>query len=135
VPEPISWSFITPEGIGALIVRRGVPLEPRIHGAGHEDGRRADTEHVPSLEGLGAAADLAARRLPAYWERVGGSRDSLQCSSVERVPHAVLHGQCGTGSYAVTPRELRRGGDRVRSQASRQSLDESATLTALLPML
>jgi cysteine desulfurase len=84
--------FGAPEGIGALIVRRGVALEPLIHGAGHEDGRRAGTENVPSLVGLGAAADLAARRLPEYRERVGGLRDSLQRSIEERVPRAVLNG-------------------------------------------
>src|SRR5262249_35443534 len=42
-----------PKGVGALYVRRGVKLEPLIHGAGHESGRRAGTENVPYLVGLG----------------------------------------------------------------------------------
>jgi len=42
-----------PKGIGALYVRRGVRLEPLIHGAGHEGGRRAGTENVPYMAGLG----------------------------------------------------------------------------------
>jgi cysteine desulfurase len=49
-----------PKGVGALYVRRGVTLEPLIHGAGHEAGRRAGTESVLLAAGLGEACDLAA---------------------------------------------------------------------------
>lgn len=48
-----------PKGVGALYVRRGVKLEPLIHGAGHELGRRAGTENVPYIVALGAACCLA----------------------------------------------------------------------------
>lgn len=48
-----------PKGIGALYVREGVELEPLLHGAGHEAGRRASTENVLGIVGLGAACDLA----------------------------------------------------------------------------
>jgi cysteine desulfurase len=48
-----------PKGVGALYVRRGVVLEPLIHGAGHEGGRRAGTESALLATGLGAAAALA----------------------------------------------------------------------------
>lgn len=48
-----------PKGIGALFVRRGIDLEPFIHGAGHEAGRRAGTENVFLDVGLGAACELA----------------------------------------------------------------------------
>jgi cysteine desulfurase len=48
-----------PKGIGALYVRRGVVLEPLIHGAGHERGRRAGTESALLATGLGAACTLA----------------------------------------------------------------------------
>ena len=47
-----------------LYVRRGVNLEPLIHGAGHESGRRAGTENVPYIVGLGKAAEIAANRFP-----------------------------------------------------------------------
>jgi ABC-type multidrug transport system ATPase subunit len=53
-----------PKGIGVLYVRRGVKLEPLIHGAGHENARRAGTENVPYLVGLGAACEIAKRTLP-----------------------------------------------------------------------
>src|SRR5205823_13266713 len=52
-----------PKGVGALYVRRGVKLEPLIHGAGHESGRRAGTEHVPYIVALGKACELAGRNL------------------------------------------------------------------------
>ncbi len=52
--------FYGPKGVGALYIRKGVRLEPLMHGAGHEAGRRAGTENVSLLVGLGQAADLAA---------------------------------------------------------------------------
>jgi cysteine desulfurase len=84
--------FYAPKGVGALIVRQDVPLEPLIHGAGHEGGRRAGTENVPYLVGLGRAADLALERLPEYQERVRTLRDTLHRHILERVPTAVLNG-------------------------------------------
>lgn len=66
-----------PKGVGALFVRRGVQLEPLIHGAGHEGGRRAGTENVPYLVGLGKAAELARASLPAAAERLRTLRDRL----------------------------------------------------------
>jgi cysteine desulfurase len=51
-----------PQGVGALFVRKGVVLEPWLHGAAHESGRRAGTENVLEIVALGAACDLAGRR-------------------------------------------------------------------------
>lgn len=48
-----------PKGVGALFIRKGVTLEPLMHGAGHETGRRAGTENVLEIVGLGAACELA----------------------------------------------------------------------------
>ena len=66
-----------PKGVGVLYVRRGVTLEPLIHGAGHEGGRRAGTENVPYIVGLGAACEVARRSLPAASERLRQLRDRL----------------------------------------------------------
>jgi cysteine desulfurase len=52
--------FYAPKGVGALYVRAGLKLEPLIHGAGHEDGRRAGTESAMLLAALAAAAELAS---------------------------------------------------------------------------
>jgi cysteine desulfurase len=88
----VGHKFYAPKGIGALIVRRGVQLEPLIHGAGHEDGRRAGTENIPYLVGLGRAAALAQERLSIYQEQVRVLRDELQRGILERVPSAVVNG-------------------------------------------
>ncbi|MSR55193.1 MAG: cysteine desulfurase [Gemmataceae bacterium] len=66
-----------PKGVGALFVRRGVALESLIHGAGHESGRRAGTENVPYIVGLGKAAEIAAKSLPAATTKLQSLRDRL----------------------------------------------------------
>ena len=51
--------FYAPKGVGALFVRKGLIIDPLIHGAGHENGRRAGTENVSLCVGLGIAAKIA----------------------------------------------------------------------------
>ena len=65
--------FHAPKGVGALYVREGLDLEPLIHGAGHERGRRAGTESVLLAEALAAACDLARGQADA--EHVRALRD------------------------------------------------------------
>jgi cysteine desulfurase len=62
-----------PKGVGALFMRRGIRIEPLIHGAGHEGGRRAGTESALLAVGLGAACELARDLAPM--ERVRELRD------------------------------------------------------------
>ncbi|MBL8849009.1 MAG: cysteine desulfurase [Planctomycetaceae bacterium] len=64
-----------PKGVGALYVRDGLHLDPLMHGAGHEAGRRAGTENVLAIVGLGAACELAEER--AADEQVRILRDEL----------------------------------------------------------
>lgn len=52
-----------PKGIGALYIRQGTPIEPLVHGAGHEGGRRAGTENIILAVGLGKACELAKANL------------------------------------------------------------------------
>jgi len=59
-----------PPGVGALIVRRGVRLEPLIHGGTQERGRRAGLENVPGIVGMGVAAELARAELPLLRSRL-----------------------------------------------------------------
>jgi cysteine desulfurase len=66
-----------PKGVGVLYIRRGVKLEPLIHGAGHEGGRRAGTENVPYVVALGAACAIAQKSLPAATQRLRELRDRL----------------------------------------------------------
>ena len=67
-----------PKGVGALYVRQGTRLDPLIHGAGQEGGRRASTENVPGIVGLGQACAIAAARLATDQERLLRLRDQLQ---------------------------------------------------------
>ena len=66
-----------PKGVGALYVKRGVRLEPLIHGAGQESGRRAGTENVPYMVGLGAACRIAGEKLAAAATHMQVLRDRL----------------------------------------------------------
>ena len=66
-----------PKGVGVLFVRRGATLENCLHGAGHENGRRAGTENVPYIVALGTACALARRSLPEATDRLRGLRDRL----------------------------------------------------------
>ncbi len=82
-----------PKGVGVLYVRRGVKIEPLIHGATHEAARRAGTENVPHVVALGAACGLAKDFLSAATSRLRQLRDRLwehlQAGLGERV---VLNG-------------------------------------------
>jgi cysteine desulfurase len=66
-----------PKGVGVLYVRSGVKLENLMHGAGHEAGRRAGTENVPYLVGLGAACVVARSSLPGATAKLKGLRERL----------------------------------------------------------
>jgi cysteine desulfurase len=67
-----------PKGVGVLWVRRGTPFVPYIMGGHQERGRRAGTENVPYIVGLGAAAELARGRLEEENTRVKELRDRLE---------------------------------------------------------
>jgi cysteine desulfurase len=79
--------FYGPKGVGALWVREGVELEPFLHGAGHERGRRAGTENVVLDVGLGAAAELAGDL--AWTARAQRQRDRLWAALQELLGDAL----------------------------------------------
>ena len=82
-----------PKGVGALYIRRGVELDPLIHGGGQERGLRAGTENVAGIAGFGKACELAQRKLLAGEPaRVAGLRDALQAGLLKLVPGASLNG-------------------------------------------
>ncbi|MBS7623402.1 cysteine desulfurase [Candidatus Bathyarchaeota archaeon] len=66
-----------PKGIGALYVRDGTQLDSLIHGGGQEQGRRAGTENVPYIVGLGKACEIAKRDLPDFKPRTKVLREGL----------------------------------------------------------
>ncbi|MFN0121086.1 MAG: cysteine desulfurase NifS [Blastocatellia bacterium] len=81
-----------PKGIGALYVRKGVRLRSQMHGGHHERDRRAGTEAVPLIVGLGKAAELAATRLDEYPTRVRALRDHLESEILRGIPDTVRNG-------------------------------------------
>ena len=85
--------FYAPKGVGALYVKRGFKPVPLQVGGEHEKGRRAGTENVPGIVGLGKAAELALVELAESAPRVGRLRDRLEASLMERIPHVVRHGE------------------------------------------
>ncbi len=81
-----------PKGVGALYVRHGTVLDPLIHGAGHEGGRRAGTENVPYAVALGAACALAQEQLAAQTERWLTLRERLLHGLEARVGLVKVNG-------------------------------------------
>ncbi len=81
-----------PKGIGALYIRRGIQLQPFILGAGHESGRRAGTENVLEIVGLGKACEIAARDLEKNQKHYRALRDRLWNGLKQALPELVLNG-------------------------------------------
>ncbi len=79
-----------PKGIGALYIRSGIALEPLIHGAGHEFGRRAGTENVIFNVALGKACELAKDDLARYQREVRRLRDLFQEELAKRFGDRVV---------------------------------------------
>jgi len=84
-----------PQGVGALYVRKGTTLEPRFFGGSHERSRRAGTENVPGIVGLGKAAEQALKSLgnghPSDVE-LGRLRDRLESEILRQVDSAGVNG-------------------------------------------
>jgi cysteine desulfurase len=80
-----------PKGVGALFVRKGVRLEPLLHGGHSERDRRAGTENVPVIAGFGKAAELARAHLAEHGSRVAALRDRLEQGLLERIPGARVN--------------------------------------------
>ena len=81
-----------PKGIGALYVRRGVQLEKLIHGAGHEQNRRAGTENVLEIVGLGQACAIAARELEENMKHMRELRERLRLGLQQNIPALKFNG-------------------------------------------
>ena len=84
--------FHGPKGIGALYVRKGVQIDPLVHGGHHEWHRRAGTENVPGIIGLGKAAEIAHLEIAENERKVRSLRDTLERGIVERIPEVIING-------------------------------------------
>jgi cysteine desulfurase len=81
-----------PKGIGALYIKRGIKLQPFVLGANHESGRRAGTENVLEIVGLGKACEIAARDLEKNQRHSRSLRDRLWEGLKHELPDIVLNG-------------------------------------------
>ncbi len=84
--------FYGPKGVGALYIRKGVKLANLIHGGGQEHGKRAGTENLAGIVGLGKAIDLAVADIPGHNVKVRAMRDRLLDGVLRTIPHAKLNG-------------------------------------------
>ncbi len=81
-----------PKGVGILYVRKGTRLSPYMLGGHQEAGRRAGTENVPGIVGIGKACELAAKNIEQENSKVRNLRDKLEDSILEKCPDARLNG-------------------------------------------
>jgi cysteine desulfurase len=81
-----------PKGVGALYVRKGTKLVPLIHGGAQEKGRRAGTENVPAIVGLGRAAELARHEMSTEADRLIDLRNRLIKGLTEKIGDISLNG-------------------------------------------
>ncbi|HEX30638.1 TPA: aminotransferase class V-fold PLP-dependent enzyme, partial [Candidatus Poribacteria bacterium] len=81
-----------PKGVGALYVRRGMRLEKLIHGGHHERNRRAGTENVPGIVGLGKAAQLALKNMDREREHLWKLSERLKEGIMKRVEFVRQNG-------------------------------------------
>ena len=84
--------FYGPKGVGALWVRKGVRIMPLLDGGVQEAGRRAGTENVPAIAGLGKAAELAKTNMASRMEHLTRLRDYLLTELPAKIDHVVVTG-------------------------------------------
>ncbi len=89
--------FYGPKGVGVLYIRKGTKIGNFMHGGAQEKGRRASTENVAGIVGLGAAIERTASHMNEEGKRVAALRDRLIAGVMTRIPHAKLNGAPGSG--------------------------------------
>jgi cysteine desulfurase len=111
--------FYGPKGVGALWVRRGVRLQPFVTGGRQERGRRAGTENVAGIAGLGLAAALARQKMTVEMPRLAALRDRLERGVLAAVPGADRNG----AASPRVPNTANLSIDRVESESLLIGLD------------
>ena len=89
-----SHKFYGPKGVGALYIRKGIRIENLIHGGGQEKNRRAGTENVAGIAGLGKAIELATENLEEGIKHATFLRNKL-IDNLTKMPHTRLNGATG----------------------------------------
>ena len=86
-----SHKIYGPKGAGALYVRKGVKLQPIVHGGGHEGGLRSSTHNMPGVIGLGKACELAKKRMGKDTKYIKNLRDKL-IKNILQIEESYLNG-------------------------------------------
>ena len=134
-----------PKGVGALYIRKGTKLPPFMAGGSQERKRRAGTENVPGIVGLGIAARLGTERLGDMASRVAGMRDSFESAVQSRIEGVSINGSREhrlptvsnlsferlEGEAAVIALDLESVAVSTGSACSSGSLEPSHVLTAM----
>lgn len=84
--------FYGPKGVGALYIRKGVRIEPLLHGGGHERGLRSSTENICGIVGLGKASEIAMNGMEEEARRLIRLRDYMIDSVLRIIPRSHLNG-------------------------------------------
>jgi cysteine desulfurase len=79
-----------------LWIKRGTRMQPTVTGGKHERNRRAGTENVPAIAGLGVAATVAAAHMALHAAHIGALRDRLEAGILREVPGTVVNGARGS---------------------------------------
>jgi cysteine desulfurase len=111
--------FNGPKGAGALWIKRGTRLQAILTGGKHERNRRAGTENVPAIAGLGVAATLVTGKLSSEAVRLAALRDRLEDGIVRTVPGTVVNGE----RSARVPNTTNISFDRVEAESLLIALD------------
>lgn len=84
--------FYGPKGVGALFIKKGTKIDPLLHGGHHEQNKRAGTENVPGIVGLGVACEIAMEEMGGENKRLRDLRDSLEEGLTERIEDVIVNG-------------------------------------------
>ncbi len=119
IPCAFDWAGVTfalltahkvggPKGVGALVLKQGIDVAPRLLGGGQEMGRRSGTENIIGIAGFGAAAEAAARDLAdGVWDRVAELRNYMEARIIDLAPEVIIFGKAvkrlpNTSNFAVS---------------------------------
>jgi cysteine desulfurase len=80
-----------PKGIGALCINSNIPLEPIVHGGGHEYGLRSGTQNIPAVVGFSKVAEMSREFVDVYSSRVKALRDKLERAILESIKYTRLN--------------------------------------------
>lgn len=84
--------FYGPPGVGALYIKKGTPVWPLLDGGAQENKRRAGTENLYGIVGMGVAAEVAKEEMAERLPRIKGLRDKLRDGLVARIPEIIING-------------------------------------------